>query len=55
MLHLLPHWTHPGKEGRAIPIVAYGNTNSVELFLNTLYDRLLFALCQSVEPISNQF
>lgn len=34
MLHLLPHWTHPGKEGRAIPIVAYSNTDSVELFLN---------------------
>jgi beta-galactosidase len=34
MLHLLPHWTHPGKEGTAIPIVAYSNCASVELFLN---------------------
>ncbi|MCP4167072.1 MAG: DUF4982 domain-containing protein, partial [Chloroflexi bacterium] len=34
MLHLLPHWTHPGKEGTDIPIVAYSNADSVELFLN---------------------
>ncbi|MGV3639289.1 MAG: glycoside hydrolase family 2 TIM barrel-domain containing protein [Adhaeribacter sp.] len=34
MVHLLPHWTHPGKEGVAIPVVAYTNAASVELFLN---------------------
>ncbi|NQV34901.1 MAG: DUF4982 domain-containing protein [Phycisphaeraceae bacterium] len=34
MVHLLPHWTHPGKEGTEIPIVAYSNADSVELFLN---------------------
>ncbi|MDP6038520.1 MAG: glycoside hydrolase family 2 TIM barrel-domain containing protein, partial [Candidatus Latescibacteria bacterium] len=34
MIHLLPHWTHPGKEGIKIPIVAYTNCESVELFLN---------------------
>ncbi len=32
MVHLLPHWTHPGKEGVAIPIVAYSNADEVELF-----------------------
>jgi len=34
MVHLLPHWTHPGKEGVKIPVVAYTNCRSVELFLN---------------------
>ena len=34
MIHLLPHWTHPGKEGVKIPIVAYTNCHSAELFLN---------------------
>ena len=32
MVHLLPHWTHPGKEGVAIPVVAYSNAEEVELF-----------------------
>jgi beta-galactosidase len=34
MVHLLPHWTHPGKEGKILPMVAYTNCESVELFLN---------------------
>lgn len=34
MVHLLPHWTHPGKEGVEIPVVAYTNCHSVELFRN---------------------
>lgn len=34
MVHLLPHWTHPGKEGVEIPVVAYTNGDAVELFLN---------------------
>lgn len=34
MVHLLPHWTHPGKEGLEIPVVAYTNCESAELFLN---------------------
>lgn len=32
MVHLLPHWTHPGLEGKTIPIVAYANAEEVELF-----------------------
>lgn len=32
MVHLLPHWTHPGKEGVSIPVVAYSNAEEVELF-----------------------
>lgn len=32
MVHLLPHWTHPGLEGKAIPVVAYGNADEIELF-----------------------
>jgi beta-galactosidase len=34
MLHLLPHWTWPGREGQVIPVLAYSNCNTVELFLN---------------------
>ena len=32
MVHLLPHWTHPGLEGKTIPVVAYANAGEVELF-----------------------
>jgi beta-galactosidase len=34
MVHMLPHWTHPGKDGVEIPVVVYTNTDAVELFLN---------------------
>lgn len=34
MVHILPHWTHPGMEGVEIPVVAYSNCDEVELFLN---------------------
>jgi beta-galactosidase len=34
MVHLLPHWNWPGKEGQAIRVVAYSNCERVELFLN---------------------
>ncbi|NRB47182.1 MAG: glycoside hydrolase family 2 protein [Saprospiraceae bacterium] len=34
MVHMLPHWTHPGKEGVEIPVVVYTNCDEVELFLN---------------------
>ena len=34
MVHLLPHWTHKGKEGVEIPVVVYTNTGAAELFLN---------------------
>ena len=34
MVHLLPHWTHPGKEGIEIPVVVYTNCDAAELFLN---------------------
>ncbi len=34
MVHLLPHWTMPGKEGTTIPVWCYTNCDSVELFLN---------------------
>lgn len=34
MVHLLPHWNHPGKEGKLIPVVAYTNCQSVDLRLN---------------------
>lgn len=34
MVHILPHWTHTGKEGVRIPVVVYTNCEGVELFLN---------------------
>jgi len=34
MVHLLPHWNWPGKEGQAIDVRVYSNANAVELFLN---------------------
>lgn len=34
MVHLLPHWTHTGKEGVEIPMVVYTNCDEAELFLN---------------------
>ncbi|HBQ63867.1 MAG TPA: hypothetical protein DD727_02870, partial [Clostridiales bacterium] len=34
VLHILPHWTHPGKEGRIIPVVVYTNCDEVELYVN---------------------
>jgi beta-galactosidase len=34
VLRLFPHWNWPGREGQIIPVLAYTNCNSVELFLN---------------------
>ena len=34
LVHLLPHWNWPGREGQAIEIWAHGNTDEVELKLN---------------------
>ncbi|MCH5598245.1 DUF4982 domain-containing protein [Niabella ginsengisoli] len=34
MIHILPHWTHTGKNGVIIPVVVYTNAEAAELFLN---------------------
>ena len=34
ILHILPHWNHPGKEGQEIDVWVYSNCDEVELFLN---------------------
>ena len=34
MVHLLPHWTWPGLEGKTLPMIAYSNCECVALFLN---------------------
>ena len=34
MIHILPHWTHPGFEGRTIDVWCYTNCEEAELFLN---------------------
>lgn len=33
-LHVLPHWTWPGREGEVTPVFVYTNYNSAELFIN---------------------
>ena len=33
-LHILPHWTWPGREGETTPVFVYTNYNSAELFVN---------------------
>ncbi len=34
LVHLLPHWTWPGLEGKEIPVWAFTNCDTVELSLN---------------------
>ena len=34
MIHLLPHWNHPGMQGRPIPVWVYTTCDEVELLLN---------------------
>jgi beta-galactosidase len=34
VLHLFPSWNWPGHEGQVIPVLAYTNCDTVELFLN---------------------
>lgn len=34
IVHILPHWNWPGKEGQEINVWAYSNCDEVELFLN---------------------
>lgn len=33
-VHIMPHWTWPGYEGKAIPVLVTTNADKVELFLN---------------------
>lgn len=33
-LHLLPHWTWPGREGEVTPVHCYSSWDTVELFVN---------------------
>lgn len=33
-LHILPHWTWPGREGKVTPVFVYTNHPSAELFIN---------------------
>ena len=34
LVHLLPHWTWPGREGQPIEVWVHGNTDEIELLLN---------------------
>ena len=33
-LHIVPHWTWPGREGKPVPVFVYTSGDSAELFLN---------------------
>ena len=33
-IHLLPHWTWPGREGQVTPVICYSNFDDAELFVN---------------------
>ena len=33
-IHLLPHWTWPGREGQVTPVYCYTNYHTAELFVN---------------------
>lgn len=41
MVHILPHWTHLGKEGDEIPVVIYTNSDEVELFWITNHFKII--------------
>lgn len=50
MVHILPHWTWPGFEGKTIPVLAYSNAERVELYCNEqslgtreMDDKLMYA------------
>ena len=49
MIHLLPHWTHPGMEGRMIEVWSYTNCEEAELFLNG--SSLGRQKCKKYEPV----
>lgn len=34
MVHILPHWNWPGREGRPINVRVYSNADAVELLLD---------------------
>lgn len=34
MVHILPHWNWPGREGETLVVCCYSNCDSVELFVN---------------------
>jgi beta-galactosidase len=34
MVHVLPHWNWAGNEGKIVPVIAYTNCDTVELFVN---------------------
>lgn len=43
-LHVLPHWTWPGQEGRITPVFVYTNYPEAELFINgASFGRRVFA------------
>lgn len=52
-LHILPHWTHPGREGQQTPVFVYTSYPSAELFVNGVSQgRLRFATAEETACIA---
>jgi beta-galactosidase len=55
LVHLLPHWNWPGREGETIPVMAYTNASEVELFLNgTSFGRKQIGVDTVVIPVGKK-
>jgi len=51
-LHILPHWTWPGREGEITPVYVYTSYPSAELFVNGVSQgRLRFATAEETQQI----
>lgn len=51
-LHILPHWTWPGREGKVTPVYVYTSYPSAELFVNGVSQgRLRFATATETDLI----
>jgi len=53
-LHLLPHWTWPGREGKVTPVFCYTNYPEAELFINGKSQGRLSHLDCSMEDFLDQ-
>lgn len=52
-LHILPHWTHPSREGDSIPVFVYTSYPSAELFVNGVSQgKLRFATAEETARLA---
>lgn len=52
-LHILPHWTWPGREGEITPVFVYTNYPSAELFINGKSQGIRHRIDLSLEEYKN--